>query len=155
MKNDPPNFTHAEYQQAARAKVSPKIIKEIFRDCWDISDGHKAFAKTLEERGYYLANGKRGFVAVDWQGETYAVSRRVGVKAKEIKVRLGDSNELPSVEQTQAHFAERFTLKLKEFADDALARNEAASERMEDKRHTLVSHQRQVRLEQSNAHEAR
>ncbi len=44
---------------------------------------------------------QRGFVAFDWRGEVYSLSRRCDVKSKALNVRLGDANALPTVDQTQ------------------------------------------------------
>jgi hypothetical protein len=57
-----------------RRRADPRKIKEVFQDCWAMSDGLKAFQHALEARGYYLAQGdRRGFVAVDWRGEVFSV----------------------------------------------------------------------------------
>lgn len=56
----------------------------------------------LFKRIYYLAHGdQRGFVAVDWRGEVYSLSRWCDVKTKALKVCLGDADTLPTVTQTQ------------------------------------------------------
>ncbi len=102
IERNPLNFTQEEWQQTKRIKQDPRAIKEAFQDCWAISDSHTAFASALEERGYYLARGdRRGFVAVDWRGEIYAISRWVGIRTKEVKARFGDPDELPSVEKSK------------------------------------------------------
>jgi len=107
------NFTKAEWQQAKRIRQDPRAIKEMFQDCWAISDSRTAFANALEERGCFLAKGdRRGFIAIDWRGEVFAISRWVGIKAKDIKARLDSSDELPSVEKTQQQLAKKFTDKL-------------------------------------------
>lgn len=82
-ERNPLNFTQAEWQQAKRIKQDPRAIKEAFQDCWAISDSRTAFTNALEERGYYLAKGdRRGFIAVDWRGEVYAISRWVTIILK-------------------------------------------------------------------------
>lgn len=99
---DPKNYTLAEWQQAKRAERDPKQLKGLFQDAWAISDSKASFAQALEERGFILAKGdRRGFVAVDYSGEAYAVSRWVGLKAKQVKDRLGSPEGLPSV--SEAH----------------------------------------------------
>ncbi len=66
--------------------------------------------QALEECGYYLAKGdRRGFVAVDWRGEVYVVSRWVGIKVKEVTARLGDPESLPSIADTGKRLAIQFT----------------------------------------------
>lgn len=149
------NFTQAEWQQAKRIKQDPRAIKEAFQDCWAISDSRAAFAQALEERGYYLARGdRRGFVAVDWRDEVYAISRWVGVKSKDIKKRLGNPDELPSVKKTQQKLAEKFTDKLQKFVDKATSSHNKAEQRIKQKCQTLASHHRlertQLKQEQEN-----
>ncbi len=157
-ERNPLNFTQAEWQQAKRIKQDPRIIKRTFQDCWAISDSRKGFANALEERGYYLAKGdRRGFVAVDWRGEVYAVSKWVGVRTKELKAKLGKSDALLSVTKTKERLTGKFTDKLKLFSDDELAKQEKASSVHEAKRKSLVAVHQQVREQlkqsQSTRHE--
>lgn len=153
---DPLNFTQAEWQQAKRAKQDPRAIKQAFQDCWAISDSRTAFANALEERGYYLAKGdRRGFVAVDWRGEIYAISRWVGFKTKDIKARLGSPDELPSVETIQQQLAERFTDKLQQFVAEANSSHEKTEQRLRQKRQALVKRHRQERAHLNQVQETR
>lgn len=111
---DPLNFTHAEWQQAKRTKQNPRALKSLFQKCWAISDSRKAFARALETKGYYLARGdRRGFVTIDYQGEIYAISRYTGKRVKDVRAKLGNPQELPSVEETKALIASRMTKRLK------------------------------------------
>jgi hypothetical protein len=97
---NPANYSLEEWQQAKRAGQNPEQTKILFQDAWAISDSREGFANALKERGFVLARGdRRGFVAVDHQGEAYAVSRWVGLKAKEVAARLGDPSGLPNVEE--------------------------------------------------------
>jgi hypothetical protein len=51
----------------------------------------KRFASALEERGLFLARGdRRGFVAINIDGDVFAISRLIGGKAKDVAARLGD-----------------------------------------------------------------
>ena len=99
---DPRNFSLAEWQQAKRAGKNAKELKALFQDCWALSDSKTAFQSALLEQGFVLAQGKRGHVAVDYQGEVYPVSRWTGLKAKDVRERLGLSDGLPSVDHAQA-----------------------------------------------------
>ncbi len=100
QERDPLNFTLEEWQQAKRRKKDPKVIKQAFQEAWASSDGKASFVAALKDHDYILACGdRRGFVAVDNQGEVYAVARYVGVRTKEAGARLGDLDDLPSVEQ--------------------------------------------------------
>src|SRR5690606_37964643 len=116
----PFNFTLAEWQQAKRAKDDPKALKLTFRECWAISDSGKAFAQAIKSRGYTLARGdRRGYVAVDYRGEVYAIARYAGVKTKQVRERLGDLGELPSVAQAKDEIARRMTGMLKIHVENA------------------------------------
>jgi len=94
------NINRAEWQQGKRAGHDPKALKKIFLNCWRCSDSVAAFAAALREYGLILAKGdRRGHVAVDKDGTVYAISRWVGVNAKEVRSRLGLPNGLPSVDE--------------------------------------------------------
>ena len=147
-ERNPLNFTQAEWQQAKRVKQDPRAIKEAFQDCWAISDSRAAFASALEERGYHLAKGdRRGFVAVDWRGEIYAVSRWAGAKIKDVRARLGSPGELPSIEKTQKRLAERFTDKLQQFVHETIESHDKVELLLKQKRHVLASCHQQERTQ--------
>lgn len=116
---DPQNFTHAEWQQARRVGLDPREIKSVLHQCWQRSDNRLSFERALKERGFWLAKGdRRGFVAVDYRGEVYSLSRYAGVKAKELESRIGDPAKLRSVDQIKAEIANGMTGKLKAFIAD-------------------------------------
>ena len=142
-ERNPLNFTLAEWQQAKRTSQDPRSIKETFQNCWAISDSSKAFTQSLEERGYYLAKGdRRGIVAVDWQGEVYSLSRWLGVKTKEIKVKLGNLSKLATVDDTRNRIAKNFTDKLETFIDNSRASIKRSILTLNNKRQALTkSHQ--------------
>lgn len=117
---DPRNFTLDEWQQAKRAGLDAKTLKGHAQDAWAISDNREAFAHALEERGLYLAKGdRRGHVAVTYEGEVFALSRLTGVKAKDIKAKIGKPDDLRSVAQTKKHIAETIAPRLDGFIKDA------------------------------------
>jgi hypothetical protein len=98
-EHDPRNFTLAEWQQAKRTGQNPQAIKTAFQDAWAISDSKAAFINAQENRGFKPARGdRRGFVAVDYRGEIYAIAKWAGVRTKQVQNRLGDKHELPSLE---------------------------------------------------------
>lgn len=102
----PTNFSHAEGQQAQREGHDPKALKALFQQCWATTSDGPAFADVLHRHGLILARGdRRGFVAVDAQGEVYAVAKFTGQPTKAVKERLGTMNNLPSVEQAKAQLA--------------------------------------------------
>ena len=113
LQRDPLNFSLAEWQQAKRTGTDPKVTKALIQSCWRQSDSKMSFAHALKERGYILAQGdRRGFVAVDYRGEAYGISRSVGVKAKEVRARLGDLDELPTTVEGYAQATKLVTERL-------------------------------------------
>ncbi len=100
LDRDPLNYTGAEASQAKRVKRDPVELKALLKSCWSASDSRTAFASALWEQGFCLARGnRRGFVTVDAQGEVYSLSRWLDVKTKELRTRLGEFSDLPSVEE--------------------------------------------------------
>lgn len=146
-EGNPLNFSREEWQQARRIGRDPKRIKTIFQDCWATSDGLAAFRNALEARGYYLANGRRGYVAVDWQGEVFAVSKWIGLKAKDVRAKLGDPFSLPNVDDVSARVAGLVDLKIRKHSDELRQQFAQARTGLQDKRATLVKRQRQERSE--------
>jgi len=117
---DPLNFSREEWQQAKRAGLDPREIKSVLRGCWESSDNLVSFEQALKSRGFWLARGdRRGFVAIDYMGEVYSLSRYTGVKVKELKARLGDHSQLPPVKTAKAKIAEGMSAKLAEFIKEA------------------------------------
>ncbi len=117
--SNPLNFSREEWQQAKRAKEDPQLLKALFKKAWEISDSRDAFAQAIKEYGFTLARGdQRGFVAVDYKGEVYPLSRWAGVKPKQLKERLGELDKLPSVDQVKTEIAKRMTDVLKTYVED-------------------------------------
>ncbi len=120
---DPTNFTLEEWQQAKRLGENSKHIKALFKECWAASDNKAAFSNALKERGYTLTRGdRRGFVAVDYRGEIYSLSKWMGVKTKILKQRLGDPKHLPSVDEAKVEYAKCLTPRLEQHIEDFKAR---------------------------------
>lgn len=138
-ERDPKTYGLAEWQQAKRAKQDPKVLKAMFQECWAASDSAKAFQQALQARGYTLARGDRGPVALDFRSNVYAVSKWTGLKAKEVRARLGDGKDLPSIEQVTATTAERMT--------DMLRRHIAEMEKSQEKKTTALAHHRRQLVE--------
>lgn len=148
-RRDPKNFTLAEWQQAKRQGRDAKALKAMFQERWAISDSVGGFAHALEEQGFVLAKGdRRGFVAVDYKGEAYSISRWVGVKAKAMREKLGDPDALPTVQQAHAKAATQVIKRLREFSDQqhakakrfeaVFARRNANTERQHDRQQTRL-----------------
>ena len=99
-ERNPLNFSLKEWQQAKRLQEDSKVIKQLLQDCWTASDTKASFEKSLNEYRFYLAKGdRRGFVAIDYRGAVYSLSRWMGVKARDLKARLGEPESLLSTSQ--------------------------------------------------------
>lgn len=117
---DPLSFTREEWQQARRAGLEPRELKAVFRQCWEASDNRASLERALKERGFWLAKGdRRGFVAVDYRGEVYSLSRYAAAKTKDLEARLGDPEQLRSVAEVKAEIAHGMTQKLEAYIKDA------------------------------------
>jgi hypothetical protein len=116
---DPLNYTLAQWQQAKRMGDDPKILQSLFQNCWAVSDNRKSFEQALQGHGLYLAKGdRRGYVAVDYRGEVYSLSRWLKVKTKALKERLGDPELLPGTKEVSTMIAQRMTEKIKTYVHD-------------------------------------
>ncbi len=107
---DPANFSLAEWQQCKRQGVDPRWLKKSIQDCWSVSDNLASFQNGLQERGFFLAKGdRRGHVVLDHNGEVYSLPRMLGLKAKEVRARLGEGESLKGVEATRTVIAAKMT----------------------------------------------
>lgn len=115
---DPLNFTRDEWQQAKRSQDDPRILKQLFRQMWESSDNQQSFQVALKGHGFWLARGdRRGFVAVDYKGEVYSISRWAGVKSRELKQRLNQPEHLPDVQQVKIEISQSMNDMLKRHID--------------------------------------
>ncbi|SEL14224.1 relaxase/mobilization nuclease domain-containing protein [Nitrosovibrio tenuis] len=137
---DPLNFTLAEWQQAKRIGKDPKQIKAVLQECWSLGKTQNAFAHALKEQGYLLARGdRRGFVAVDHRGEVFAVSKWVGIKTKEVRTRLTDEKNLPSVDEARIRIATDMTARLDTLSQEQMTVFATRRAELEEKRQALAS----------------
>ncbi|MBX3631242.1 MAG: relaxase [Nitrosomonas sp.] len=115
---NPLNFTRAEWQQAKRTQDDPRMLKQLFRQVWEQADNQQSFQAALKDHGFWLARGdRRGFVAVDYKGEVYSLSRWTSVKSKELKQRLSEPERLPDVQQVKIVISQSMTDVLKQHID--------------------------------------
>lgn len=104
---DPTTFTLAEWQQAQRAEIDPRELKRVTQSAWSMSDSAKGFAAALREHGLYLAKGdRRGLVLLSPSGEAFGLNRTLGVRAKDVKARLGESEQYRSVSDVKAELSD-------------------------------------------------
>lgn len=143
---DPKNFTLEEWQQAKRIGKDPREIAHAIQTSWQASDSAKAFAAALKERGYWLARGdRRGFVAVDRFGEVYSIARKAKVKTREVKAKLGDSGDLPSVAERQQEIAAAYSSRLEQIHTRQERIQELFQQKNRQERLALVQKQREMR----------
>jgi hypothetical protein len=96
------NFTMAEFQQAKRYGEDVHALRDLFQECWAVSDNKASFEKTLEERGFQLAQGdKRGFLALDFFGRSYSLTKYIGIDSKEMAKKIGPISNLMSITDVQ------------------------------------------------------
>lgn len=145
-EKDPASYSLAEWQQAKRAGHDPKALKSMFQELWASSDSGKAFDAALKSRGYTLAHGdRRGFVAVDYRGEVYAIARYTGAKTKDVKSRLEDQSTLPSVDQAKAEHSSRMTEMLRRHAREIEARERVQAAKFSFCKAETIQRQREQR----------
>jgi hypothetical protein len=153
---NPLNFSREEWQQSRRAGLHPKEIKRAFQESWAASDNRKAFAQALLSKGFVLARGnRRGYVALDYRGEVYAVARYAGVKTKDVRKRLGDPKELPTIEQAQGQISADMTERLRQHLAHAEKTKQHRSAALEFKRQRLIDKQRKERRNMEEAQRKR
>lgn len=140
---NPLNFSLSEWQQAKRLDLDAREIKQVFQDAWARSDNQKSFAHALEEHGYYLARGdRRGFVALDIQGEVFSVARWTGVKTKDVRARFGEPDKLPSVDQTKTSIHGRLSDRLRDHLKEMKQAQRSDLKPLFDERKAMVREQR-------------
>ncbi|MBG6211968.1 hypothetical protein IWQ49_006667 [Labrenzia sp. EL_126] len=103
----------------------------------------------MRERGFILAKGNKGHVAVDHTGEVFAVRTYVGIKPKEVRAKLGEPDNLPDVVAAQAQAAQQVTKRLLELRaeqrDEIKAKRSYA--RIQQKRLTALQERESARLQ--------
>ncbi|PHR92438.1 MAG: relaxase [Robiginitomaculum sp.] len=145
-QRNPKNFTHAQWQQAKRKGKDPRAIKTALQDAWSISDSKAAFIHALDERGFKLTRGdKRGFVVIDHRMEPYSLSKWTGQKPKTLAARLGDKNDLPSVNDTKANIRQDMQSMLKHLQGDLTRRARAKNDKFNVRHRDLVKRQQVAR----------
>lgn len=155
-ERDPFTFDLAEWQQALRAKRDPRATKELFQECWAVSDDLASFQNALKARGLYLAKGdRRGYVAVDWRGEVYSLSRWTGRKNKELQAKLGAPTSLPSIAEVKADIEQQVQAETETLLDEIKSELSRRRSAFEQERRNLIARQRQERAKLKQAQEQR
>lgn len=147
-ERNPTNFTLAEWQQAKRQGVDPRWIKQALQECWTKSDSRRAFEHALQERGFFLAKGdRRGHVVLDHAGEVYSLPRMLDIKTKEVRARLGEGADLPSVEATQQIIGQRMSPAMRRHVEEARAQFQKRAAKLDETKEEMKQAHRLARQE--------
>jgi len=97
------NTSRADQEIAKRSGLTIENHEQLIGKAWAQSDSAKSFAVSLETQGYILAEGKRGFIAVDiYTSDAHSIPRRLKMKKAEIESKLGKPDGLPGVDAARA-----------------------------------------------------
>lgn len=151
---DPHNFTQGEWIQAKRIGKHPKEIKTTIRDCWTASDTQTSFEAALKEKGYFLALGRRGPVAIDTHCEIHSVARAVGVKVKDMRARIKEDT-LIIAEKQKVEVAGLMEKRLTQLQKQRGQAIDKRLSRLQNEREKLREKQRAERYKQERHHRER
>lgn len=146
-KGDPLNFTLEEWQQARRQGIDPREIKQVVQEAWQRSDDRTSLQHALRDCGLFLARGdRRGAVVLDIEGNPYALARWAGVKAKDVKGRLGNFSDLPSVDETLQDLRRMKTDQVRDYIQSVRSKHRNEVEPLNDERLKLRDQHRAERV---------
>lgn len=135
---DPRNFTLDEWQQAKRAGLNARDAKASIQDSWAISDNAQSFTKAMEERGFFVSRGdRRGYVAVSYEGQVFAIPKMIGIHTSQVMARLGDPEKLRSLADTYRHIGETIKPRVSEHIRAAKAKAAADMSPLEQQRQAM------------------
>ncbi|WP_370335344.1 relaxase/mobilization nuclease domain-containing protein [Parvularcula marina] len=156
QERDPRNFTLEEWQIAKRADRDPRDIKQALQDAWMLSDSRDAYIAALGERGFKLARGdRRSHIAVDHDGNIYAVAKWTGIKTKLVRAKLGPERDLPSIQQARQAFAAELIPHLEEYRAQAKARRDRDLDLYNERRRRMAERQKLERQSLKDRHNKR
>lgn len=146
-ERDPFNFNRKEWRQAQRLGEDHKAIRQALMECWSVSDSKSSLVQALKSRGFYLARGdRRDFVAVDFRGEVFGLSKRMtGARVKEVRARLGDAAALPTIAEVRAELAKSIAPLIKGYANEIRTAHRSEMTPLVQSKRDLVEAQRAER----------
>jgi len=152
----PLNFTLEEWQQAKRQGVDPREIKQAFQQAWEGCDSQIGFKNALEDRGYFLARGdRRGFVALDVDGNVHSIAKWTGIKTKDVNAKLGSPETLPSVDDTQSNIRSKVSDQMRRYISQIKDRQDRDLEPLREEHTTLKDAHKHERQKLSDGQNAR
>jgi hypothetical protein len=95
---------YAEAQMAQRSNMTPEERKELMTAMRVAAANGQELKKALEDAGYVLAKGDRGYLVVDGAGVHSVLSRNIGLKKDETAAFMTDVplEALPTIEQAKS-----------------------------------------------------
>lgn len=96
--------------RAAESGIDPKEVKAEVTALWRQSDSGPAFVAALEDAGYTLCQGDRGYCLIDSYGDSHSLVRRLdGIRTAELRQYLSTIPlaGLPTVAEAAAQVRER------------------------------------------------
>ncbi|MAT94097.1 MAG: relaxase [Halioglobus sp.] len=147
--------TQFERQQERATGITKEDRMEQVTEAWRASDSAKAFVKSLEEKGYLLATGKRPYVLVDFYGGMASLPKMIddkSVRAKDVAALLADEyppESLPSVDEAKKIIADYRKIMegyLKE--EQRGAQLSMLKKKQEHRRKDLLSDQKAIKIRQ-------
>ncbi|WP_025058396.1 relaxase/mobilization nuclease domain-containing protein [Sulfitobacter donghicola] len=152
----PLNFTLEEWQAAKRQGLDPREIKQTFQQAWERCDSQRGLKNALEDRGYFLARGdRRGFVALDVDGNIHSIAKWTGLKVKDVKAKLGSPENLPSVDEMQTNIRSKITDQMRSFIGDIKDRQRNDLAPLRDKQREMALAHREERKQLKHGQEQR
>ncbi len=144
----PLNFTLEEWQQAKRRGLAPREIKQAFQQAWERCDSQIGFKNALEDRGYFLARGdRRGFVALDVDGNVHSIAKWTDIKTKDVNAKLGSPENLPSVDETQSNIRSKVSDQMRGYISQIKDRQVRDLEPIRDEHQALKdAHKRERQM---------
>jgi len=152
----PLTYSLAEWQEAKRKGVHAGDQRRLIQQCWAASDSAAAFAQALSGRGYQIARGdRRGHVIVSPHGQVVAAARALGKRTKEVRARLGPTEEYPPVAEALAQAKREIGQAFARLATDA--RQELWQKRngLDRKKEAMVARHRAERASLAQGQTAR
>ena len=141
---------------AKRQGLDPREIKQAFQQAWERCDSQLGFKNALEDRGYFLVRGdRRGFVALDVDGNVHSIAKWTGFKAKEVKAKLGSPENLPSVDEMQTNIRSKITDQMRSFIGDIKDRQRNDLAPLRDKQSEMASAHREERQKLNDGQQQR
>jgi len=103
------NLDLTEWQIGKRQQQDPKAFKQHVQALWQQTNDAASFKKLLAKNNLVLAKGDKKNVAVlvDIHGDIRSLSRTLSVKAKEVKDKLGEFDNFPSINEAKQSFSQQ------------------------------------------------